>query len=50
MALNDFRAIYLPYCLKKQKDGNYIILNREHNLGFNTSEHIDYSDYLFHVK
>lgn len=46
MALNDFRAIYLPYCLKKQEDGKYVVLNREYKpLGFNSYEQFDYSNY-----
>ncbi len=46
MALNDFRAIYLPYYLKKQEDGKYIVLNREYKpLGFNSYEQFNYSDY-----
>ena len=30
MALNDFRAIFLPYVLEKQKDGSYVAKNREY--------------------
>ena len=30
MALNDFRAVFLPYCIEKQPDGRYVVLNREH--------------------
>lgn len=37
MALNDFRAVCLPYCLKKQEDGTYLVLNREYKpLSFKT--------------
>lgn len=46
MALNDFRAIYLPYFLKRQDDGKYIVLNRKYKpLGFNPNEYLTYSDY-----
>jgi len=46
MALNDFRAIYLPYCLKKQENGKYIVLNRNYKpLGFNSNEEFNYSDF-----
>ena len=39
MAMNDFRAICLPYCLKKQNDGTYLVLNREYKpLSFKTRE------------
>lgn len=46
MPLGDFRSVYLPYCLKKQEDGTYIVLNREYKpVGFNTKEHLRYEDY-----
>jgi hypothetical protein len=46
MALGDFRSVYLPYCLKKQKDGSFIVLNREYKpLGFNSRENFIYEDY-----
>ncbi|MDO8999788.1 MAG: hypothetical protein Q7W45_08485 [Bacteroidota bacterium] len=46
MGLYDFRSIYLPYCLQKQKDGGYLVLNRNYKpVGFNTQEHIKYEDF-----
>jgi hypothetical protein len=46
MPLSDFRAIYLPYCIRKLKDGSYIFLNREYKpLGFNTGDWIDYEEH-----
>jgi hypothetical protein len=46
MALNDFRAVFLPYCLDKQSDGRYVVLNREYKpIGFKTRENIKYEDY-----
>lgn len=46
MALNDFRAVFFPYCLDKQPDGRYVVLNREYKpIGFKTREHIKYDDY-----
>ena len=43
MALNDFRAVCLPYCLKKQEDGTYLVLNRDYKpLSFKTQ----YNDFL----
>ncbi|MDZ8188995.1 MAG: hypothetical protein RMX96_29595 [Nostoc sp. ChiSLP02] len=46
MALNDFRSVFLPYCLEKQSDGRYVVLNREYKpVGFKTTEHIEYQDY-----
>ena len=51
MALYDFRSIYLPYCLKRLKDGKYIVLNREYKpLGFNTLTHVEYEDYPISAK
>jgi hypothetical protein len=51
MALNDFRSAYMPYCLKKQSDDSYVVLNREYKpLGFITSEWINYEDYPVCVK
>lgn len=51
MALYDFRSIYLPYCLKRLKDGKYIVLNREYKpLGFNTDIHVEYEDYPISAK
>lgn len=51
MPLFDFRSIYLPYCLKKQQDGSYIIANREYKpVGFNTHEFIKYEDYPVSTK
>ena len=46
MPLGDFRSVYFPYCIKKQDDGSYIVLNREYKpLGFNSREHFNYEDY-----
>ncbi|MEH2331482.1 hypothetical protein [Nostoc sp.] len=46
MALNDFRAVFLPYCIEKQPDGRYVVLNREYKpVGFKTKEHIKYEEY-----
>lgn len=46
MALNDFRAVFFPYCLHKQPDGRYVVLNRKYKpIGFTTREHIKYEDY-----
>lgn len=46
MALNDYRAVFMPYCLRKQEGGRYAILNREYKpVGFKTSDWINYDDY-----
>lgn len=45
MPLNDFRSVYLPYCLQQLADGSYVVLNREYKpLGYRTHEHIRYED------
>lgn len=37
MALLDFRAVCMPYCIKKVSPNTYIVLNREYQpIGFNT--------------
>jgi hypothetical protein len=51
MALSDIRSVHLPYCIKQQDDGTYVILNREYKpLGFNTRENIKYSAYPICVR
>jgi len=51
MPLTDFCSVYLPYCLEKQEDGSYIVLNREYKpLGFNSKEHFTYEDYPIRSK
>ena len=51
MALLDFRAVFLPYCLQRQDDGRYAILNREYKpVGFFTTQFIDYSAYPVTVR
>lgn len=46
MSFNNVTAVYMPYCLQRQEDGRYAILNREYKpLGFLTREWITYSDY-----
>ena len=46
MKIRDFRCVFLPYCLKKQPDGRYAVLNRQHKpLGFVTYEHVFYEAY-----
>ena len=51
MALNDFRSVFFPYCLDKQPDGRYVVLNREYKpIGFKTREHIKYENYPIDVE
>lgn len=47
----DFRYIYLPYCLLKQPNGNYLVLNRNYKpLGFAVRDRLRYEDYPIEVK
>lgn len=49
--IDDFRAIYFPYCIEKQQDGSWIVLNRNYKpLGFNTKNFITYEDYPVSIK
>ena len=42
----DFRAIYFPYCIEQQDDGEWLVLNRSYKpVGFNTDELIKYEEY-----
>ena len=42
----DFRAVYFPYCIEKQRDGTWVVLNRQYKpVGFNTGEFIRYEDH-----
>lgn len=51
MPLKDFRSIHLPYCLKRQSDSKYIVLNREYKpLGFVAQEIVHYENYPIAVK
>ena len=46
MILKDFRAVFLPYCIEKQENDKYAVLNRYYKpLGFNTKTLIDYKKY-----
>ena len=49
--LDNFTAVFMPYCLEQQPDGKYAVLNREYKpVGFNTCEWIDYDEYPVCVK
>jgi hypothetical protein len=42
MALLDFRAVSLPYCLKKTDAGDWLVLNREYKpIGFCTYDRVN---------
>jgi len=51
MPLSDLCSTHLPYCLKRQEDGTYVVLNREYKpLGFVTNDHVKYGDFPIAVK
>lgn len=46
MALNNFKEVFLPYCLQKQNDGQYGVFNTEYKpISFKTRENVKYEDY-----
>ncbi|MBV5345669.1 MAG: hypothetical protein JZU63_09185 [Rhodoferax sp.] len=46
MALLDFRSVFMPYCIRKQSDGRYVVLNREYKpVGFATNAFIKYDEH-----
>ena len=45
------RAVYFPYCIEKQKDGSWVILNRNYKpVGFNTSDFVKYEEHPVSMK
>ncbi len=51
MTTSSFRAVFLPYCLQRQADGRYAVLNRQYEpVGFFTSDHVAYEAYPILVK
>ena len=51
MSLGDFRAVFFPYCLQKQEDGRYVVLNRDYNpVGFYTRDWVKYEEHAVLVK
>lgn len=51
MGVSNVRAVYFPYCLERQEDGSWVILNRNYKpVGFNTDDHIEYENYPVAMK
>jgi len=43
MGTQEFRWIFMPYCIQQLQDGRFIVLNRAYKpLGVQTREHVDY--------
>jgi hypothetical protein len=46
-----FHRIAFPYCLQRQKDGSYVLLNREYKpIGFFTHDCLDYGAYPIGIR
>lgn len=44
---NEDKYYFFPYCIKKVKDDNYVVLNRMYKpLGMPGGEFVDYEDYM----
>lgn len=51
MSIESVRAVYFPYCIQKQEDDSWVLLNRNYKpVGFNTSDFINYGDYPVSIK
>ncbi|CAM2161500.1 conserved hypothetical protein [Paraburkholderia sacchari] len=51
MPLSDVRSVFMPYCVKREADGRYAVLNREYKpVGFWTKAHVTYADHPVLVK
>lgn len=48
---DEIRHSFLPYCLDRQPDGRYAVLNRRYKpVGLTTTDHVTYTDYPCLVK
>lgn len=50
--LDPFRKYFLPYCVDRQPDGRYALLNRRHKpIGLHLRTHVEYGDFpcLFRI-
>lgn len=44
--MDDLRKYFLPYCLDRQPDGRYAVLNRRYKpVGLTTHDHVEYAAY-----
>src|SRR5690606_41308091 len=42
----EFRRVFLPYCIERVEGHGHVVLNRLHKpLGMRTGEHVDYAPY-----
>lgn len=48
---SEFRQVFLPYCLQRQEDGTYVVLNRRYKpVGITRTDWVDYAEYPVRVK
>lgn len=48
---SEFRQVYLPYCLQRQEDGTYLVLNRRYKpVGITRTDWVDYAEYPVRFK
>lgn len=46
MGTLEYRWVFMPYCIKRLKDGRYIVLNRDYKpLGIRTRDWVDYDSH-----
>ncbi|WP_076458946.1 hypothetical protein [Sphaerotilus natans] len=52
LVMSEFRHVFLPYCLERQADGRWAVLNRKYKpVGMHTSAYVKYEDpYLIRFK
>lgn len=51
MVDSEFRQVFLPYCLQRQEDGSYVVLNRRYKpVGITRTDWVDYAQYPVSVK
>lgn len=51
MLSEELRHTHFPYCLDRQEDGRYVVLNRNYKpLGFMVGEWVEYSDFPVGVR
>ncbi|MCH2341477.1 hypothetical protein ACGFZ7_16360 [Pseudomonas sp. NPDC047963] len=51
MLKDELRHTHFPYCLDRQEDGSYVMLNRNYKpIGFMTGEWVNYEEHPVSVK
>ena len=51
MATEDFRSIYMPYCIQQISDGRHVVLNRKYKpLGVTSNAWVEYQNYAVKFK